>query len=110
VKNIIKLTLLVGILLLFSGCSNENKVAGINYGFDTNCRFKEQKDVSKYGNLVCGKDNICYYDYKFKTGEMLMTENCYIYNYEQIVQYDLKLGPRDTLVPADSGYIKSRYR
>jgi len=41
---------------------------------------------------------------------MLMTENCYIYNYEQIVQYDLKLGPRDTLVPADSGYIKSRYR
>jgi hypothetical protein len=64
--------------------------------------FKEQRDVSSYGNLVCNEDNICNYDYEFKPGEMLMTEDCYVYSYDRIIRHDFKLGPNDTVVPANS--------
>ena len=71
-------------------------------GYESNCRFKEQRDVSSYGNLVFNEDNICNYDYEFKPGEMLMTEDCYVYSYDRIIRHDFKLGPNDTVVPANS--------
>jgi hypothetical protein len=56
------------------------------------------KKSHKYGNLECNQDNLCYYDYQFKPGEGLKTQDGYVYNYDKITKYGLKLGESESVV------------